>query len=67
MTTPSCIAPALSHFSDQAQNHRISNAVGYHLAQPLTIYAGEIAADIGFEHLPYLLRHDLPLVRQRRA
>jgi hypothetical protein len=36
-------------FSDQAQDHRIRNAVGHHLAQPLTIYAGEIAADVGFD------------------
>src|SRR6516225_2495452 len=46
-------------FSDQAQNHRVRNAMGHHLAQPLTIDSREITADVGFKHLHHLLGHDL--------
>src|SRR3569833_914194 len=33
--------------------------MGHHLAQPLMIDASEIAAEVGFKHLSYFLRHDL--------
>jgi len=46
-------------FPDQAQNYWVCNAMGYHLAQPLMIYASEMAADVGFKHLSYFLCRDL--------
>ncbi len=52
--------------SNEAQNDRVGDAVGHHLAQPFVIDVVEVAADVRLVHVPHLPRHEVASKRTER-
>ncbi|HET9364555.1 MAG TPA: hypothetical protein VFP71_06125 [Candidatus Angelobacter sp.] len=53
---PESIRQALVEpFANQAQDQRISNAMGYHLPQPSVLDVVEVSSDVSLEHVPPFL------------